>query len=737
MDKDQQRVIRPRDILSIILNNWSILFASFVSVVVTVSLMTFLSKPIYEASATLSIRQEEEFKGETFVLPALVYQKYLIENQVAILKSRRLIADVILKLKESDYSDSLSIIGDYSFQKMIKKFKSMTKVYHGRNTNLIELKAKSTNPKEAAILVNTWMETYLEYNKQYSKGEIVQTRKFLEQKVKEVDVALRKSERILRDFKKRNNIIAPQEETEQLITQLVSFQSLSDKTRTELESVNNQLSFLRKKLEESKINLSKDMTEISSPTIIKLRETLGKTMAERAQLEAQLVGEGFSVKDNYSLSQLDDAINGLKQKINIEIRKLVEKDFKQLNPLERTEELIIKILENETLQHALKAKLNVLDNIVQKYRKKLNTLPDKSFRLAQLERDVRLNTDRYIMLKNRLEEVRIQEAGQLSIARILDRAEPPLSPLYPKKTKNIMLGAIFGILLGLGLSFAREYYDDTIKREEDVVEMGLRVIGRVPAAKTFKHIRSDGYRKKDWLIERARKIMPYFLVQKNEYSSVAEAYRSIRTSIYFTDRGRVKRTLLITSSRPSEGKSTTAANLAVTIARKGTKTLLIDSDLRRPVLDVLFIGVHTKVGLTNYLAGEMEWRDVVRETSVEGLDILPAGVGVKNAAELLSTKRMISFVKEVKEEYKKIIFDSPPILPVTDGTILAAVVDGIILVVRERKTSIKDIRRSLNLLRDINTPILGAIITGIYGPDYYGYRDYYSHYLKEIEKESI
>ena len=201
------------------------------------------------------------------------------------------------------------------------------------------------------------------------------------------------------------------------------------------------------------------------------------------------------------------------------------------------------------------------------------------------------------------------------------------------------------------------------------------------------------------------------------------------------NKNRRLRTILLTSPGPAEGKSTTVANLAIMMARKGVKTLLVDSDLRRPVLDMLFLGASRKIGITNYLDRQITFDDSIRETSVVNLDLMAAGMKVKNAPELLSSKAMITFMNDIKTHYGIVLFDSPPMLPITDATILSAVVDGVILVIRAEKTSKESVIRSVDLIKQTGTQFLGILMTGINIHQLHGYKDYYSYYMEEMEEQ--
>ena len=746
------------DLFRLLRRHWGIICVSFLSVIFTVAFLTFYAEKEYEASAILSLREGVDIQDELFDLPSIIRQKYLVKNQVAILESRRLAKDVIRKLQESIHKDSLSILGyaptrdeqtfkqklffwrskqdtaqsALTLKKIVEGFQSSTKVSFGKESDIIELKGRASTPWETAFIVNTWVDVFQDYNRSGNLGQVSQTRKLLENKRIEYQKKLSVSESLLTQYQKRENVISLSDETKQLVGQATNFESLYNKDRTELEAVEKELIYLYDQLDENKRNFVEKMTTNSS--LRGLLKQLTEEEAKKVMLEAQLRGAGLYSTRNEQLKQKENRIKGIREKISRETKKLLDQDMRNINPLDYSENLTRKILELEITRKSLIAKTDKQKEIMKEYNQKLETLPEKSQKLARLKRDVELNSKIFTMVSQQLEEIRIREAGQMGNIHIVDLAEAPTKAVYPRTFLNMILGCFFGLFLGFGFAFAREYFETSVRNEEDLERMGLHVIGEVPLHKNGKMKVTSRYRKKNVNIVRARAIFPHLLTQQNGHSPLSESYRAIRTSIFLSKHKKKLHTILVTSAGPAEGKSTTAANLAISIAKKGTKTLLVDSDLRKPVLDVLFMGSHRKVGLTNHLGREIGWKEAIRETSVNGLYIMAAGTSVTNAPEIISSKSMVSFIKEARQEYGIMVFDSSPLLAVVDATILSSVVDGVILVARASKTSREGLRRSMEVLRSAEANILGVVLTGVYISDLYRYRDYYHVYFEDMEK---
>ncbi len=755
MDERKVTTVSLNDLLRPLWKGWVVILTAVLSVTLTALVLSLLSDRVYEASAVLSIREEYDMQKELFDMPRIFRENSYSKNQVTVLESRSLAARVVEKLENSECRDSLAILGNGrpnetpslrdkvmrfvrskksiagkpSFSSIVGAFQDATSAAQERESDIIILRGRASTNWEAAFLVNSWVATYQEYDLTDSREAITQKKKFLEEKLAEREKDLSLSEMNLTAYQQEENVVALDNETEQLVEQLANFQALYHQTQTDLEACETELAHLKAQLDESKKNLVDDMTKQTSPVIEALKTELAEKEAEKAKLEAQLMGAGYSVRNNPQVIRKETQIQGIRDKIIEETKQLLAKDGTQVEPLDYYEKLINEILEKETEKASLESKAVKLQEVIRTYDRKMESLPQKNQNLARFQRDVQLNSKIYMVLWEKYEETRIQEAGRLGVIRVVDLAEPPAGVIAPKTSRNLALGMFLGLLFGIGLAYSREFFRGSVRGEEDVEKMGFSVIGRIPVFKKEKFLHSFPSTKKDWSISRAKNIYPFLLSQQQSHSKFSEAYRVLRTAIFFAGQKGKLQTLLMTSPGPCEGKSTTASNLAITMARKGLSTLLVDSDLRRPVLDVLLLGSHRKIGLTHVLRREMNWQEAVRETSVKNLHVMPAGVEVKNAPELLGSGEMLSFIEQARQKYDIILFDSPPVLPVTDAVVLTPAMDGILLVMRSGKTTREAVRHAQVLLTPVSSRILGVVLTGIEGADYYGYRDEYKTYM--------
>lgn len=329
--------------------------------------------------------------------------------------------------------------------------------------------------------------------------------------------------------------------------------------------------------------------------------------------------------------------------------------------------------------------------------------------LAQLEGILAGYRTAYATLVRDYEDMRLTAVQSSDDVIVFEDAEVPLAPIRPRTLFNTAAAGLVGALLAAGAALLVEFLDDTVKSPEDVSRaLSLGSLGTIG-----KLDRADGE-----LVTAAEPLSP-----------ISEAFRVLRTNIRFYGVDRPLRTVLVTSPGPTEGKSFTAANLAVTMAQAGLKVVAVDCDLRRPRLHTLF-GIHPREGLTgSLLAGSTDGRLQPVE-QMEGLSLLPAGELPPNPAEMLGSQRMRDLLGHLAEEADVVVIDSPPVLPVTDAAIMAQGVDGVLLVLDVGSTRRGAARQAVESLQQVGGKVVGAVLNRVptrgRGYYYYHYRDYYS-----------
>lgn len=342
-----------------------------------------------------------------------------------------------------------------------------------------------------------------------------------------------------------------------------------------------------------------------------------------------------------------------------------------------------------------------------KYQEYTKVFKEKHPKMRQLKEEIAQMEER--MKKEEVNPLRTTSLKANNV-RVIDPAEVPSTPIRPKKTQNMLIAAIVGLLGGMALAFLIEYLDNTIKTTDDVERyMKIPLLGCIPIIdKSFSGAQRD------------------LLVNLAPMSPVSEAYRAIRTSILFsTSKDNPARDILITSTGPQEGKSLTACNLSVTMAYSGNSVLLVDADMRKPRVHMVF-KMDQDMGLSNFLTGQASVDEIIKKTGIENLSVVTCGHIPPNPSELLSTKRMKEFVETVKGKFNTIIFDSPPLNLVTDAALLSSIIDGTVLIISSKKTNRPAVTRAKHTLENAKANVLGVVLNSLHIDSGGAY--YYSHY---------
>lgn len=321
------------------------------------------------------------------------------------------------------------------------------------------------------------------------------------------------------------------------------------------------------------------------------------------------------------------------------------------------------------------------------------------------------------LFKQRLDQLQVDAALKSGGAQLVASASPPTSPVEPRPVRNALLGVLFGLMLGVGLALLREYLDDSLKNKDDLERAvpRLPVIGLIPVDVEWKD-----------------KTTPRLASVLHQRSPVAEAFRTLRTTIQFVTLHRRVRTLQVTSPSAGDGKSTTVANLGVAFARAGRRVVIVDCDLRRPRMSDFF-GLPTDVGITSVLLGEVTVPDALQPVpGVTSLSVLTSGPLPHNPAELLNSAAVDDVFAAIDADV--VLIDAPPILPITDALVLAPRVDATLLVCLVRSTPRKQAVRAVEMLQQVNAPVLGAVLNGVRtDDDAYGY-SYSRYYASQVDR---
>ncbi len=778
MQEPLEQQVTLNDYLRVLYRGRWIIAIAFLATVLATAYFTFTTEPIYEASATVMVKEEGSGVSDMLFggVASAFRRETEINNQVQILKSRTLAEAVIRRLQQSPYADKLRILGNVpedvrrSFNPVSAAMGLVSGLFRGRNqqtaqpsgdelvsvlaedlqkrikispvrdTDMIHIKFDAPSPFEAAYVTNAIAQTYREQNIEESRAEVKQVKEFLEGQLPAIKKQLESAEERLKQYQEKRGVYALDKETEKLVEQISEAEALYQEALTDLQSNEKRLAYVDSLLAASKTNIDVE-TIASEPYLEEIRKQIAQLEIARSDYISSLIENGVYRKDDPKLQEYDRRLEQLNKKFQEEVAKIAAAEMP--NPLAVSSDVFKSKIEIEAELRSLRPRVKALKAIRDHYRQRLESVPAKALELARLKREALVNEKIYTMMQEKYEESRITEVGQLGKVRIVDPARPPRYPVKPKKKLNLMLAAIIGLMLGVGIAFVIEYMDNSIRSPEEVERMGLPLLGTIPV---IAEEEEDGSRNNGRLRLRpgsangddeAQQLSRRLVAHFRPKSPISEAYRTIRTNIQYSRADDPIRSLLITSPGPGEGKSTTAANLAITFAQLGYKTLLVDADLRRPVMHRVF-GLDRNKGLTNCLVGREQLESVVNSTEIENLFVLTCGPLPPNPSEMLGSEAMKRLLSEASQKFEAVVLDSPPVLAVTDAAVMSTETDGTVLVVRAGKTDRQATVRAHESLRKVGAHVLGGLLNGVrvenlYGSYYYYYHYYY--YTRDGEKK--
>jgi len=683
---DYWRIIRIRK---------TVILAVFLLVVITATLVTFILPESYSSTARIKIeRDQPDITGLADRGNPIAYDPYFIQTEFELIQSEVILGKVVEDLdlcKEWGKKYGVDRLKTYEAVDLLKRRIDLRPV---RNTSLIEIRVYSENADEAAKLANAIAEVYREHRQEQRRQLSMGGIKALEERFADQEAKVRKAQEEVEKLRKDLNI------SDAMASGDGPSPLMSADTLRKLEGL-----------------------RIESKTAYARQGTL---LDRLKQLGKELGPDGLA--QAITSATPDELLSSLLEQLSVAEQRLVvmEKDYGAENPeVQKAKAMVVDL--HDKIRRRVDGIMLGMDTVVLSMSNSLMNLEQEVNKATTNDVAQANRTRPYFEAKRRLEELkRFRTILDMKIAsekidvdlpktmmvEIVDRAIPGLRPVRPNKPLNIALGIIIGLVVGVGLAFFIEYLDTSVKTIDDV-ERSLQcpVLGVIP--------QNVG-----------------LVLEEGTESPHAEAYRVLRTNLLFSRKDDKLNTIAIVSAGAGEGKSTTVYNLAAVFAQSGQRTLIVDSDLRRPTLHKM-MRVTNNVGLTNYLLRQNTLEEVIQTTSQPTLDFLPSGKLPSSSLGILSSAQMKDLISELKQRYDFVFFDSPPIMGVSDASILASEVDMTLQIIQYRRYPQPMNIRAKQLIEKVGGNLVGIVLNNInmsQDESYYYYSGYYHDYYYRSEE---
>ncbi len=693
----------PKFYLRVVLRRkWLILLVFSVCVSAT-SLYTTRQPRVYSAQVSLIIDSKEprfldsQIQDVNNDTSSFYWaNKEYLETQYRIIQSRSVSQRVVEKLglmSDAEFLGVAKIQDEKQRAEVMSRLDAVSmlqgkiKVEAVKESRVSLIKIEDSEPNRAALLANEVAQAYSDEVMAQKLKLTENASKWLDERRDNLSDSARTSELALYTYRKQADILA----------------------------LDDRASMVSTKLQETAKALTESQLRIAS---LKARVAAIRSVQSQQGADDRLWAEALpAARENLQLGKMKDRVFTLRNECTdlssryladhpklLECREklgFAEHDF------ERDLSNIVIGSEAE-LKEAVEKERN-LQAMFNSTKTEVFELEKKKVELDKFKQDADSAKRQYDSVYKRLKDIELSGLLRTSNVRVLDAARPQMGPIRPNVPQGVLMGIIGGMVMGLGLALLLEFLDSSISSQADIEDrLGMTFLGFVPTIPVSVGGTTDLH------------------IHREPKSLIAECMRAIRTNVLFMSPDKPFKRMLVTSSGPQEGKSTTTINLGIAMAQSGNRVLIIDTDMRRPRLHKAF-GVPNEVGVSSLVVGEGSLESAIKSTEVPGLFIMPCGPVPPNPAELLHTKAFADLLAKLSDRFDRVLLDSPPVGAVADAVVLATLVDGVVMVLKAGKTNRDVALRTVRALRDVKAPIYGAVLNDVdlerskYGDYYYGY----------------
>jgi capsular exopolysaccharide synthesis family protein len=687
-----------------------IVLAALAAVILATVAVTLRATKIYSAVCTIIIEssaprvldaQQVQDVVETGAGATWNTRDYF-ETQIKILTSRAVATRVVERLALASNPAFLGIdrVRDPAEQERLRRTRDPVALVQAKLrvdpvkfSRVVRLVVEDRDADLAAAIANAYADAYISESLAVRSSTTRNASDWLQEQLADLEGKLEQTGKALFEFKRRNDIVSTSWEDRQTMVseRLQTFNQALAKAgvqRAQLQARAEEIARALAAVErDGEAELESLPAVAGNSAILSLKQKYNESLVECADLEAKYL-EGHP-----TLQACNEKLATMRRSLEGEIRTTLEAARREFDEVSQTERNL------RALYEQTKTEAFGFNQYEREY--------------VELKRAYENNQRLYDTVLKRLKDAGLAGMLEMSNVRLLDRARPSLVHVRPDLRKNLLAALVVGLVLGVGLAFAVEALDSSVRTQEHLEQLGATFLGVIPRVQPAPGEKAD-----DLAVHRAPK------------SAVAECCRAIRTNLLFMSPDKPLKTILVTSSSPQDGKTTAAVDLSIAMADSGNRVLLLDADMRRPRVHKA-LGLRDGGGLSSLILGEVRLEDALQATPVQNLFAIPCGSIPPNPSELLHTEAFAAVLRAATERFDRIVIDSPPVAAVSDALIISTQVDGTVVIVKAGTTTRDAVRRTLRSLADLNARVLGVVLNDVdtkdsrYGAYYYSYGYYY------------
>lgn len=595
----------------------------------------------------------------------------------------------------------------------------------------IWIRATSAAPAEAALIANVFADEYVQRTRETSRQHLTASRDFLEEQIAKLYRELTSTEDRIRAYRTTKGAVDLDEETRHTIAQIAQLEASLDETRIDRQMREASRQSVERELRQIQPRLAQRVASGAEKEIQKTQEKIAELELHTEQILLRNPQLRANPNQNEDLRQINSQIAQYRNSVRALSEQYVS-EMLAVGGIDPTAEasgmgyvarLNQQLVDERIALSGLEAKENALEQRLSTYTRNLSNIPTQATELAQLER-ARQSTERlYVSLVERLQEAQIAEESELGFARVIRPALTPTAPVRPRRELNLILGALLGLIFGLGAAIARHKLDTRVYTPDALRNSDHHLLSVIPDMRPM--IQQD-FRRKQTVIAEGHTVSTTLAALLNPFSPAAEAYRRLYMRLLSSRADASLRTVLITSPEEAAGKSTTAINLAITAARAGKRTLIVDADLRRPAL-LRYLELPPRPDFGALLMDDSIPLEV--STFATGFTNLYA-IGahpIDTYPDLLESSRTKELMAWFERHFDLVIFDSPPALLTTDALVLAGQCDATVLVASAGDTSAEALTQTVEDLRETGATLIGTVLNQFNPTNMYGYQATYGY----------